>query len=894
MFADLSRLCRGISVCRQGGTRIASLVYSYSICLFIVGVVLSLDSISADERQPHVEILRPGVRLSLVAEHPILATPTGIDVDEQGRIWVVATHTHMRPDDYEGPQHDEILVLTAPTTPGGALHRQVFYNATDTTMDLELGPEGWVYLAERSRIVRIKDTTGDGRADVEEPLAVLHTEAVYPHNGLAGLAWHPEGDLIFGLGENFAKPWKLTGADGKTIPGAGKGGIFRCRADGTNLRRIAEGFWNPFGACVREDGEMFVVDNDPGERPPCRLLHIVPGGDYGYERGYGSEAHHPFVGWNGELRGTLPMIHPSAEAPCAVLPLGRGLLVPSWSDHRIDFHPLTRQGATYASDPITLLKGGRYFRPTCLAAAPTSRGSQRVWYLCDWVDGRYPAHGYGRLWKLVIDLEQADWIGPLDLEPPTEQAILAERLRHPEATHSLDELLAFANDKDPFLAQAALLALARQAPEWTADEVVRMPSRDRILAMLALKQAGVASEDWLKHFLADNDPDIQFEALRWISDHNITALLPDVERLLSQSDLDYRRFEAAIATWNTLQGTPEAGIRNPALLLAKVQDSQSPPRLRAYALRLLPTQPRVASAEGVQPTHRFPEGLTLDLLQELLDVHDATLSLEVLRTLASNPGDSQSLLARVATDSEQSVILRAEAVAGLAAVVEEQAELLLQLASSEERAIREEALRSLRSIPPSPEQIRTLKAIARQHPDSSDLVEAALNPESLTSNRPEIKDTQAWLQLLDEVQVPADIEAGRRIFHHSRLANCAHCHRHSGRGNVVGPDLSSVGNNKDRDWLLKSILDPSAEMAPEYQPRTIILNDGRTFTGIRLRSSTSEVLRDAHGQNRSFNRGDIDSMIESPVSFMPSGLVNRLTNRELKDLLAFLQKVSPQ
>ncbi len=31
-------------------------------------------------------------------------------------------------------------------------------------------------------------------------------------------------------------------------------------------------------------------------------------------------------------------LSPQREPPCGVLPLGRGLLVPSWSDHRIDFY----------------------------------------------------------------------------------------------------------------------------------------------------------------------------------------------------------------------------------------------------------------------------------------------------------------------------------------------------------------------------------------------------------------------------------------------------------------------------------------------------------------------------------------------------------------------------
>jgi putative heme-binding domain-containing protein len=105
----------------------------------------------------------------------------------------------------------------------------------------------------------------------------------------------------------------------------------------------------------------------------------------------------------------------------------------------------------------------------------------------------------------------------------------------------------------------------------------------------------------------------------------------------------------------------------------------------------------------------------------------------------------------------------------------------------------------------------------------------------------------------------------------------------------VGPDLSNVSRGLDREKLLQSILEPSRQMAPEYQPRTIVLKDGLTITGIRLRSSTSEVLRDVNGQNRSFNRDEIESMVESTTSFMPAGLANLLTIRELRDLLAFLQ-----
>lgn len=860
--------------------------------LLAISCLLSINGLSADERAPHVRSVESGVQLTLVAEHPQLATPTGIDVDLHGRVWVVATHTHFRPEDYVGPEHDEVLVFSDDDGDGRFERRQVFYHATDATMDLELGEDGWIYLAERDRILRIKDTDGDGTADLEEDIAVLDSEADYPHNGLSGLTWHPDGDLGFSLGENFATPWKLTGSDGITFEGIGEGGIFRCKPAGSELSRIAYGFWNPFGVCVRSDGEIFAVENDPGERPPCRLLHIVQGGDYGYQRLYGPEAHHPFVGWNGELRGTLPMIHPSGEAPCGVAPVGQGLLVPSWSDHRIDFFRLEPEGATFKAERIALVKGERYFRPTCIARDPASDGNIRAWYLADWVDGRYEAHGYGRLWRLEIDLEAADWVGPLDLEPPTAAAQLAEGLRSGTISKNRKVLFQLAQGDDPFVARAALLALAREAPHWLVEDVSNWSAGNRVQALLALKLADVSPEVWAQGFLNDPDADVQFEALRWIADKELTSLLSEVTRFSERKDLDYRRFEATIATLNRLQGQPEAGIRNPEILLARVRDSHSAPRLRAYALRLLPTIPRSAPKAGGLPVQHLPKGLSLELLRQLLELNDNALSLEAIHTLVGNPGATQDMLIEVASDSGRDSLLRAEAIAGLAAVADQHRPWLLKLVDDPDLAVREEALRSLRMGELSSDETQMLSQLAERHPESSDLFKALLNPESLIKDRPAPTDVDAWLAAMESVAAPTQVENGRRIFFHSKLALCANCHRHSGRGNVVGPDLSSIGDRGDRSWLLGSILDPSREIAPQYQRRMLLLKDGRTFTGIRLRSSTREAMRDEHGQNRTFDRDDIESMVELSTSFMPNELINSLTTRELRDLLAFLESSS--
>lgn len=764
---------------------------------------------------PQIETLKPGVKMTLLAEHPALVTPTGIDVDDKGRIWLAACHTHFRPEGYEGPQHDEILVFDA-----DGKNRRVFYNKTDATMHVEVGPDGWIYLAERDRVLRVKDSDGDGTGDTEENLATLDTVADYPHNGLSGMAWHPDGGLVFSLGENFGKDWTLTGTDGAKVSGRGEGGVFRCTADGKGLRRIARGFWNPFGLLVRADGEIFAAENDPGSRPPCRLLHVVEGADYGFQWVYGSAPVHPFVAWNGELRGTLGMVHPSGEGPCAVVELGSGVMIPSWSDHSIDYFPLTRKGAGYTSERIPLVNGSDFFRPVCMAQGPDG-----AFYLTDWVFSSYPIHGRGRLWKLEI--EKQPWIA--EKQPETPEAALAKKLREGRETPEVAELLKLARGSDKYLADAALTALSRS--KLSIEAVKALAPQDRVWAFVAMRRADLSDTKWVRAFFDDPDAEMRFECLRWIADAVLKEFQPQVEAMLSDSKLDFRLFEAVLATWNTLRGEPGAGVTNPEVLVERITDPKTPARLKGYALRLAP------------PTHK---ALTLEVLQGLLAQDDEVLKLEVVRTLVARR--EQADLIDLADDASTAPRLRVEAILGI-----DDQTVLQKLAQSDNAMIREEARRAL--------------------------------PRSITTHRPAFDDTAAWLKLLEG---PGDAEIGRRIFFNSKVALCSSCHRHSGRGNVVGPDLTLIAQQGDRAAILRSILEPHREVAPQFYPSVVELKDGTTFTGILLRSSSTEVFRDLTGKEKSFPEADILKRTELRTSLMPPGLVLSLTNEELRDLLAFL------
>lgn len=385
----------------------------------------------AQETPPRV--LDDRLKLELFAEQPQIVTPTGIDVDAAGRVWTIESNTHFPPEGYQGHPADRVLVLEDTDGDHKADRITTFLDGLTHTMSVAVRP-GWVvtaeseerkaesqknaaksstlnaqpstiFLATRREILLCADTDGDLKCDSQTRLVHLETAGNYPHNGLAGFAFDALGWMYFGFGENLGADYKIIGSDGTTLSGGGEGGnIYRCRPDGTKLEQWATGFWNPHANCFDAFGRLFSVDNDPDSRPPCRLLHIIQGGDYGYRFRNGRKGTHPFTAWNGEIPGTLPMVAGTGEAPSGIVCYESDgfpedyqgtLLVGSWGDHRIDLFRLKPKGASFTSTLEPVVVGGQNFRPVGLAVGPDG-----ALYFTDWVLRDYKLHGKGRVWRL--------------------------------------------------------------------------------------------------------------------------------------------------------------------------------------------------------------------------------------------------------------------------------------------------------------------------------------------------------------------------------------------------------------------------------------------------------------------------------------------------------------
>jgi putative heme-binding domain-containing protein len=124
-------------------------------------------------------------------------------------------------------------------------------------------------------------------------------------------------------------------------------------------------------------------------------------------------------------------------------------------------------------------------------------------------------------------------------------------------------------------------------------------------------------------------------------------------------------------------------------------------------------------------------------------------------------------------------------------------------------------------------------------------------------------------------------------------AQCSKCHLFQGRGERIGPDLSTIGRRFMRKEILESILYPSHVISDQYAARIVTTTKGKTYTGIVAAGAQGErVILQSNGEKVAIKEIDIDEMQPSRKSAMPAGLLNELTQEEIADLFAYLMTSS--
>ncbi|RLS57580.1 MAG: hypothetical protein DWH91_04040 [Planctomycetota bacterium] len=478
---------------------------------------------------------------------------------------------------------------------------------------------------------------------------------------------------------------------------------------------------------------------------------------------------------------------------------------------------------------------------------------------------------------------------------------LINGLIHSQASKPLE---AFLKTTNPGLCRVALLVLD-QMPDYklTRDQVLPLlDTDDTVLQALVLKiiakhpgwapEAVSLLDKWLAEetFSTERAAVLRGFLLARVSEPEVAALIASRLQALPPKyagvplllDVIARSPRAAFAaTWTpSLARVVSKGTTSTQLLaLAIIADRHiegMDETIASMAADLQqPHSIRLAAYSALWPRRTAVEPAEFTYLTDRLDVADQpTDLLAVSRTLADAPLNEDQLKALIPRLPQVGplgvpvllrVFERSQSAAIGSALVEK-----LTTAKNEVRIPVEELARLLRKYPAE--------------------VQSAAQP-LLAASGVDLAAQAARLDQLTPLTTGGDAAQGRAVFFGTKAA-CATCHRIGKEGGSVGPDLSTLGAIREPRDLLESILFPSNSFARGYRSYTVVTTEGQTHTGVMPRESTDAiVLRTATLAELTIPRLEIEELAESNASIMPQGLETRLSETELRDLLAYLKSL---
>jgi len=162
-------------------------------------------------------------------------------------------------------------------------------------------------------------------------------------------------------------------------------------------------------------------------------------------------------------------------------------------------------------------------------------------------------------------------------------------------------------------------------------------------------------------------------------------------------------------------------------------------------------------------------------------------------------------------------------------------------------------------------------------------------PEHPDFTDPEIRAIVAYLRSIGadrESEIPGDVDEGRKFF--EGKGGCLNCHRVMGKGSRVGPDLTDMGVLRRYVEIERSILEPDAEVLPEYRSVRVVTGTGEVISGrILNRDTFSLQMIDTRERLRSLRLAELRQVEIGEKSPMPSWK-EKLSPQELANLVSYI------
>ncbi len=358
---------------------------------------------------------------SLFAAEPQLLSPSNIDIDHRGRVWVCEV-VNYRKHLGTRPEGDRILILEDTDGDGQVDKETVFYQGTDIDSAhgvCVLGDKVIVSAGDKVQI--FTDTNGDDKADRKEVLFSGIAGAQHDH-GIHAFTFGPDGKLYFNFGNSGRE---IKDRDGNLIIDmAGnrvtadrkpyqEGMVFRCNIDGSEFETLGWNFRNNWMVTVDSYGSLWQSDNDDDGNKGVRINYVMEFGNYGYKdektgAGWqtprtGMSENIPERHWHLNDPGVVPnLLQTGAGSPTGItiyegdlLPMFHGQILHCDAGPNVCRAYITSDnGAGYKAEIRDVLTGtqDKWFRPSDVKVAPD--GSLII---ADWYDPGVGGHGMGDL-----------------------------------------------------------------------------------------------------------------------------------------------------------------------------------------------------------------------------------------------------------------------------------------------------------------------------------------------------------------------------------------------------------------------------------------------------------------------------------------------------------------
>ena len=544
-------------------------LFSSSVFGFQVTKPAALESVSGttEERTPETAIagldVAEGVELKLFAAEPMLLSPSNIDIDHMGRVWVCEVVNYRRfanannPDRVEG---DRILVLEDTNGDGMADKETVFYQGRDIDSAHGVCVLGnRVIVSAGDSVFNFYDDDGDLKADRKEVM-FSGIQGVQHDHGIHSFQFGPDGRLYFNFG-NAGK--ELHNPDGSIVVDVAgnevrsvlkpyqEGMAFRCELDGSKVDTLGWNFRNNWELCVDSFGTIWQSDNDDDGNKGVRINYVMEYGNYGYKdelTGAGwqtprtnMEDEIPLRHWHLNDPGVVPnLLQTGGGSPTGILIYEGDKLPERFINQLIhcDAGPnvvrsyaVTDDGAGYKAEINDLLNGTRdqWFRPSDVCVAPD--GSLIV---ADWYDPGVGGHRQGdidrgRLFRVSLP-------GQKYSVPKHDFSTIDGAAAALKSPNNATRYLAFTKLKEAGVAAETVLAKM-----FESDSNPRFRAR----ALWLLAQIKGKTQKYVDLAIADQDKDIRITGLR-LTRRVGRDVMPVVEKLVKDESPQVRR-ECAIA-----------------------------------------------------------------------------------------------------------------------------------------------------------------------------------------------------------------------------------------------------------------------------------------------------------------------------------------------------------